>query len=107
MTAIMEKHRYQLGKRLQCTYIIVVHFSLVAFPKSPVVKMIVESKYWKQALRFSEIRDDCSDANDPNESMGYEQCSILQACIDPQLSNTAGKETTPFRELIKEMPGLL
>ena len=78
-----------------------------SFPKSPVVKMILESKDWKRALRFSEIRDDCSDADDSKEGIAYEQCSILQACLDPQVSNTACKETTPFRELIKEMPGLL
>ena len=69
--------------------------------------MILESEDWKQALRFYEIRDDRSDSDDPNESIGYEQCSILQMCLDPDVSgNTACKETTPFRELIKEMPGL-
>ena len=69
--------------------------------------MILESEDWKQALRFCEIRDDRSDSDDPNESIGYEQCSILQMCLDPDVSgNTACKETTPFRELIKEMPGL-
>jgi hypothetical protein len=69
--------------------------------------MILECKDWRQALRFCEIRDDCSDSDDPNESIGYEQCSILQMCLDPDISgNAACKETTPFRELIKEMPGL-
>lgn len=71
--------------------------------------MILESKVidWRQALRFCEIRDDCSDTDDPNESIGYKQCSILHMCLDPEVSgSTACKETTPFRELIKEMPGL-
>jgi hypothetical protein len=68
--------------------------------------MILECKDWRQALRFCEIRDDCSDSDDPNDSIGYEQCSILQMCLDPDVSgNAACKETTPFRELIKEMPG--
>lgn len=67
--------------------------------------MILESKDWRQALRFCEMRDDCYDADDPNETMEYEQCSILRVCLGPQVSNTACKETTPFRELIKEMPG--
>ena len=72
----------------------------------PVVKMILESKDWRQALRFCEIRDDRSDSDDPNEGIEYEQCSILHMCLDPDVSgNTACKETTPFRELIKEMPG--
>ena len=69
--------------------------------------MILESKDWIQALRFCEIRDDCSDTDDLNESIDYEQCSILHACLGSQVSGTACKETTPFRELIKEMPGLL
>ena len=71
--------------------------------------MILESKVidWRQALRFCEIRDDRSDTDDPNESIGYKQCSILHMCLDPEVSgSTACKETTPFRELIKEMPGL-
>ena len=69
--------------------------------------MILESKNWKQALRFCEIRAYYSDADDLNEGMEYEQCSILQSCLGPQISNAARKETTPFRELIKEMPGSL
>ena len=68
--------------------------------------MILGNKDWRQALRFCETRSDCSDTDDTEDTVGDERCSILQSCLGSQTSDTACKETTPFRELIKEMPGM-
>lgn len=68
-----------------------------------VVKMILRNKDWRQALCFCETKSDGSDTDDTG---GDERCSIVQSCLGSQTSDTACKETTPFRELIKEMPGM-
>ena len=65
--------------------------------------MILRNKDWRQALRFCETRNDHADTDD---AVGDERCSILQSCLGSQTSDNACKEATPFRELIKEMPGM-
>lgn len=63
--------------------------------------MILETREWRQALRFCETT-----SHHDTDDESIEQCSILQVCLGPQIPSTACKETTPFRELIKNMPGM-